>query len=260
MIYVNDKSAEFKVDSDADVCVVKESTFLATGAKLLPTKAKSDGINSRLTVKGQFIANVKSDITDERNIRIRIYVVKGATENLLSRSAAKKREFISRINMITCDMYEGTGLIENEPAWFKVKQDSNIKPYSVKFPWRVAIPLLPSVIEEIQRMEQEDIIAPINKASEWCPHIVPVVRPGCKRVRICVDLRKLNKSIVHEKYPIPMHDDICHKLSKSRVFSRPDAWSGYWQIPLDDASSVLNLDCPSSGDQHSVTSWNYKVT
>ena len=70
----------------------------------------------------------------ERNICIRMYVVKGATENLLSRSAAKKLEFISRINMITCDMYEGTGLIETETAWFKVKQDSNIEPYSVKFP------------------------------------------------------------------------------------------------------------------------------
>ena len=239
VIYVNDKSAEFKVDNGADVCVVMEITFLATGVKLLLTKAKLDGINSRLTVKGQFIANVKSDIADERNIRIRMYVVKGATENLLSRSAAKKLEFKSRINMITCDRYEGTGLIETEPARFKVKQDSNIEPYSVKFPRRVAIPLLPSVIEEIRRMEQEDIFAPMNEASKWCAPIVSVVRPGRKRVRICVDHRKLNKSLVREKYPLPTLDDILHKLSKSRVFSRLDARSGYWQIPLDDASSVL---------------------
>ena len=103
----------------------------------------------------------------------------------------------------------------------------------------MAIPLLPSVIEEIRQVEQEDIIAPMNEVSEWCVPIVPVVRPGRKRVRICVDLRKLNKSIVREKYPLPTLDDILHKLSKSRVFSRLDARSGYWQIPLDDASSML---------------------
>ena len=205
VIYVNDKSAEFKVDSGADVCVVTESTFLATGAKLLPTKAKLDGINSRLTVKGQLIANFKSDIADERNICIHMYVVKGATENLLSWSAAKKLEFISRINMITCDMYEGTSQIETEPT---------------RFPRRVTIPLLASVIEEIQRMEQEDIIAPMNEASEWCAPIVPVVRPGRKRVRICVDLRILNKSIMREKYPLPTLDDTLQGKRENQMPSK----------------------------------------
>ena len=73
---------------------------------------------------------------------------------------------------------------------------------------------------------------------KWCSGIVPVLKPNGK-VRICVDLIQLNKSVNREVHPIYSVDDSLEKLSKSRVFSKLDANSGFWQLPLDKESRLL---------------------
>ena len=92
---------------------------------------------------------------------------------------------------------------------------------------------------DIDNMKSEDIIEPVTEATEWCVPIVPVLKAGRKKVSICVDQICLNRVLVHEKYPLPMVDDIQHKLSKTQVFTCLDARSGYRQIPLDKESSLL---------------------
>ena len=91
---------------------------------------------------------------------------------------------------------------------------------------RIAIPLLPKVAE-LDNMKSEDIIEPVTEATEWCTPIVPVPKAGGKKVRICVDLIRLNCVLVREKYPLPTVDDVLHKLSKSQVFTCLDARSEY---------------------------------
>ena len=73
---------------------------------------------------------------------------------------------------------------------------------------------------------------------QWCSGIVPVLKPNGK-VRICVDLIQLNKSVNREVHPIYSVDDSLAKLSKSRVFCKLDANSGFWQLPLDKESRLL---------------------
>ena len=116
-----------------------------------------------MLVKGQFI-DVKIDVMDEQNLWICMYIAQGVTDNLLSR--ATTTELISRINMMTCGMYEGTSLIKTESDRLKLKQNSNGHPYSVNFPWHVPIHLLLSVLEEIDWMENKDTITQMNEASE----------------------------------------------------------------------------------------------
>lgn len=53
------------------------------------------------------------------------------------------------------------------------------------------------------------------------------------QVRICVDLRKLNKTVKRERFVLPTAEEITAELSGSTVFSSLDAASGFWQIPLD---------------------------
>ena len=50
-------------------------------------------------------------------------------------------------------------------------------------------------------------------------------------VRICVDLRKLNKCVVCEKDTLPTIDDVLHKMLQSTIFNFIDARSGW---SLDD--------------------------
>ena len=59
------------------------------------------------------------------------------------------------------------------------------------------------------------------------------------KVRICVDLKRLNEAVEREKYVLPTLEDIATELVGSTVYSTLDASSGFWQLPLDPESSRL---------------------
>ena len=59
-----------------------------------------------------------------------------------------------------------------------------------------------------------------------------VVPNGNDKVRICLDLLRLNENIVREAYPLSSVDQIFAQLSGSKVFTKLDCNSGFWQIPL----------------------------
>ena len=58
-------------------------------------------------------------------------------------------------------------------------------------------------------------------------------------VRICVDLKALNKSVMRETHPIPKVDDTLPQLSGAALFTKLDVNSGFWQIPLSEESFLL---------------------
>ncbi len=72
-------------------------------------------------------------------------------------------------------------------------------------------------------------------------------------IRICVDLKKLNESVQREVQPVPRVDEILGRLAGAEVFSKSDANSGFWQIPLAKESRHLTSYVPfgiSSAPEH----------
>ena len=59
------------------------------------------------------------------------------------------------------------------------------------------------------------------------------------QVRICVDLKPLNESVLREVHPIPTVDETLGKLAGATIFNKLDANSGFWQIPLSDDCCLL---------------------
>ena len=57
-----------------------------------------------------------------------------------------------------------------------------------------------------------------------------------QKVRICVDLTKLNESVQREKHDLPSVDQTLGRLAGAKVFTKLDANSGFWQIPLSPSS------------------------
>ena len=68
--------------------------------------------------------------------------------------------------------------------------------------------------------------------------MVVVPKPN-GNIRICVDLTNLNKSVMREKYPLPIIDHTLGKLAGAKMFSKLDANSGFYQIELDKDSALL---------------------
>ena len=66
-------------------------------------------------------------------------------------------------------------------------------------------------------------------------------------IRICVDLKPLNESVLHEIHPLPKVDDTLAQLHGAKVFSKLDANIGFWQIPLAEKSKPLTTFVKSSG-------------
>ena len=94
------------------------------------------------------------------------------------------------------------------------------------------------IVKELERLVAADIIEPVKEASAWVSPIVPVLKSN-GTLRLCVDYRQLNESIVRERHAVPTVDEITAELEGATVFSVLDAESGFHQLSLDKESQTL---------------------
>ena len=102
----------------------------------------------------------------------------------------------------------------------------------------MAIPLRERVKAELDQMEANGIISRFTEPTSWCAGMV-VVPKRDGSVRICVDLKPLNQNVLRGIHPIPTVDETLVQLAGATLFSKIDANSGFWQIPLDEESRPL---------------------
>ena len=69
-------------------------------------------------------------------------------------------------------------------------------------------------------------------------HLVVAPKKG-GAIRICVDYQPLNRYVCREVYPLPKVDETLAQLAGAKIFSKLDANSGFWQIPLTERSKLL---------------------
>ena len=85
-------------------------------------------------------------------------------------------------------------------------------------------------------MGQIGVIRKVEQPTEWYAGIVVVHVPKVdSKVRICVDLMRLNEFVKRERHPIPVVDQT---LAGAKVFTKLDTNLGFWQIPLAPISSL----------------------
>ena len=94
------------------------------------------------------------------------------------------------------------------------------------------------------------MITKVEVPTPWCSAMV-VVPKKSKEVRICVDLKHLNESVLREVLPIPKVDETLYQLAGATVFAKIDTNSGFWQVPLSEESqyrqhSSRSLDVTAS--------------
>jgi hypothetical protein len=86
-------------------------------------------------------------------------------------------------------------------------------------------------------MEEEGAIEKVAQPTDWVNSMVTVIKPH--KTRICLDPRNLNEAVKREHFPLPTIVEVTARMPIAKVFSVLDAKSGFWQIPLDEASSLL---------------------
>ena len=74
--------------------------------------------------------------------------------------------------------------------------------------------------------------------TKWVSSIV-VNRKSNGKLRLCLDPRPLNKALKRCHHPMPNIEDVLPELARAKVFTKVDYRNGYWQIKLDEESSLL---------------------
>ena len=80
-------------------------------------------------------------------------------------------------------------------------------------------------------MLETGFISRVDQPTDWLAPMVVTPKLNGK-VRVCVDLSKLNEYVKRDSHPHPAVDTTLGRLAGSRVFSKLDANSGFWQIKL----------------------------
>lgn len=114
--------------------------------------------------------------------------------------------------------------------------DLNVPPVQQKF-WHPPIALREAISTELQRMEREGIIERIE-SSPWMSNVV-VAKKKDGNIRLCVNLKDVNKAVIPTRYPLPTMDELTSTLAGSKIFSKIDLKWGYLQVPLTESKRYL---------------------
>ena len=119
----------------------------------------------------------------------------------------------------------------------KLREDA--KPIKVNGPRPIPIPMRAEVKTMLDDLVSRGVLAPISEPTEWV-HPMTCVRKANGKLRLCVDLRNLNRYIERPHHPIPTPKDAVSSIpSSARWFTTLDASSGYFQVPLAEDSQEL---------------------
>lgn len=238
-ILINTSNVKFKVDTGADVTLMSKLLARSLNIKVEASNVRLYGPGRKLVpIVGK--AGVKMKFRD-KEISQDVYVVEGIQGPLLGRPAIKAFNLLNfdvgEVKEDICkkfhSVFHGIGRITTE---YHIRIKENATPYAVSAPRRLPLPLRDKVKIELKRMVQENIIQPIEVATEWCAPIVAVLKKNGS-VRICVDFTELNKYIVRERLVLPSVDETLAQMAGAKLFSKLDANSGFWQVPLSCESS-----------------------
>ena len=243
-VLLNDHLIEFQIDTGADVSVISEDQYQELQVPELKPSDKSlvGPGQDKLQVCGQFTETFSYQ---NRTVQQDVYVVKGLRKPLIGRPAIMSLKLISQVN--TVDVYQrnvvkkfphlfkGLGTLEGE---YEIVLRKDTRPYALATPRRIPLPLKGQVESELKRMETLGVIRRVDVPTDWCAGMVVVPKHNSK-VRICVDLTQLNKSVCHERHILPSVEQTLGQLQGAKIFSKLDANSGFWQIKLSPQSALL---------------------
>ena len=240
---LNQRDILFKIDTGADVTVIPESYYESKHDGPLQSAERSlTGAGQQpLEVQGQFMGHLRYNNLETEQ---KIFVIQGLSRPLLGRPAIEALAIVSVVEPIMTlekvsekfpQLFQGLGKLTDN---YSIKLQSNSEPYALTTPRRVAIPLLPKVETELQRMLQLGVIEKVTQPTEWCSGMV-VVPKSNGNVRICVDLTMLNKNVKRERHILPSVEQTLAQIGGAKVFTKLDANSGFWQVELSHDSALL---------------------
>ena len=205
------------MDTSAEVTMISEKEYHSFEKTKLekPSKVLYGPARQPLEVLGQFSGRL---VHRERSHLEDIFVVRDLHNNLLGLKAITGLHLIQRVDathQASVDILErfpkvftGLGTLGGDYT-IRIKEDAC--PFALYTPRRVPILLQNQVQDELSRMETLGVISKVKD-----PHSLVCWHGDCPKetgaVRICVDLKPLNESMLREVHSIPRVDEALAQL------------------------------------------------
>lgn len=114
--------------------------------------------------------------------------------------------------------------------------DSKVKPVKQRLR-RIPVALVEKVNKEIDSLLAAKIIEKCDHSDWISPMTFAVKKSGS--LRLCLDLRAVNKAIIREEYPFPTIDEMILALKDSRFFAKLDLEKAFHQVAITEESKRI---------------------
>jgi len=209
------------IGAECEVIDLKDN-FLPTGLTPLEDIFDSNDISRKPKIQPLNVEIENCNIGTAKNPKI----IK-MSKNLPFDQKTKYVELFKEFQDVFAWSYEDLKSYDTSVIQHTIPLKENQKPFKQKLR-RVNPVLLPLIEKEVKRMYEAGIIAPI-RFSEWVSNLVPI-RNKTGEIRLCVDLRNLNKVSLKDNYPLPKMDHILQRVVGASRISLLDGFSGFNQI------------------------------
>ena len=272
-LLLNDGKVQMTIDSGASANVMDEGRFQKIQERskerlqLEKSKVNLYGYASKvlIPIAGKFNAVVE---TDKKAGPATFVVMKGKTkgEMLLGCDTAMELGVLKVVNSIdkedkklrpvVADIvpeYDCLfhGITKHKRAKVKIGVDESVMPVAQvnrRIPHRYQNKLK----EQLQKLEEAGVVesVPDDEPTTWISPLVIQPKKAVGEIQICVDMKKPNEAMLHEKREFPAVEDILKELNGVVKFSKLDLNHGYHQLELDVGSRHLTTFSTPWGLKH----------
>ena len=240
---INKKTVRFKLDTGAQANVLPETMYTKVANAGQPLRSSKTKLctysGEQLQLKGKCTLNCRYK---DSETALDFLVVDVQSTPVLGLETCEQLDLIQRVMTVSgqepdqaCseivqeydDVFQGLGCLGVE---YKIKLRDDAVPV-IHAPRRVPVALMKPLREELDRMIDLGVIEKVEEPTEWVSSLV-VVQKANGKLRLCLDPKDLNKYVMREHYYIPVASEVTREMTGAQYFSKLDASSGFWQIPL----------------------------
>ena len=116
-------------------------------------------------------------------------------------------------------------------------------------PIRETVQAFPAPIEALMRVQIDKFLDHgilLKSESPYRCNARPAKRPD-NTLRLCINIRKINKITIHDAYPLPRIESVLEKAGSARYFTSADLASGFHQLPIHPDHRKYTAFCAAGG-------------
>ncbi|MCO5576707.1 hypothetical protein L7F22_030522 [Adiantum nelumboides] len=150
-------------------------------------------------------------------------------QDLIEIEEAVLKELLKEFKDIFAWTYHDMKGVPPSVVQHTIPMSSTVKPVQQR-PYPMNPKYAKIVQEELKKLIKCGFIYPIEH-SEWVSPIIIVAKKNGK-LRVCMDLKKVNVAIRRDHYPLPYLQHVLERVAGKEAYSFLDGYSGYNQITI----------------------------